>query len=103
MGSANLNRRGLALDTEMNVQAVAPDVVHELRVRLWSEHLEKAERDVSGDSTRVIDELWRPISEEQRNRRERGEPQTHRLSEIPNLSRRTRRLLGPVQGLLVDG
>jgi phosphatidylserine/phosphatidylglycerophosphate/cardiolipin synthase-like enzyme len=73
------------------------------RLRLWAEHLETNERSVAGDSTTVIDEQWRPLAEEQRRRREHGEPQTHRLSELPHLSRRTRRLLGPVQGLLVDG
>jgi len=103
IGSANLNEHSLFNDTEANIVCCDAELARSTRIRLWSEHLEKAERDVSGDSTRVIDELWRPISEEQRNRRERGEPQTHRLSEIPNLSRRTRRLLGPVQGLLVDG
>ena len=57
----------------------------------------------TGDSTAVVDTIWRPIAEEQRRLREAGLPQTHRLSELPGLSRRTRRLLGPVQGLLVDG
>jgi hypothetical protein len=47
--------------------------------------------------------LWRPIAEEQRHRREHGLEQTHRLSELPHLSRRSRRLRGPLQGLLVDG
>ncbi len=103
LGSANLNEHSLFNDTEVNIVCREPQLARATRIRLWAEHLETSERAVSGDSTRVVDELWRPIAEEQRRRRERGEEQTHRLSEIPNLSRRKRRLLGPVQGLLVDG
>jgi len=47
--------------------------------------------------------VWRPIAGEQLRRRQVGEPPTHGLVEIPHLSSRSRRLLGPVQGLLVDG
>ena len=42
-------------------------------------------------------------AEEQVARRNRGEPLTHRLVRLPAVSRRTRRLLGPLQGLVVDG
>jgi phosphatidylserine/phosphatidylglycerophosphate/cardiolipin synthase-like enzyme len=103
VGSANLNEHSLFNDSEANIVCCNPVLARGTRIRLWAEHLEKDERAVSGDSTRVVDELWRPIAEEQAARRERGEPQTHRLSEIPNLSRRSRRLRGPLQGLLVDG
>jgi hypothetical protein len=58
---------------------------------------------VSGDPTQVVDELWKPIAEQQLARRRAGEPPTHRLCLLPHLSKRTRRLLGPLQGLLVDG
>jgi phosphatidylserine/phosphatidylglycerophosphate/cardiolipin synthase-like enzyme len=47
--------------------------------------------------------LWKPLSEEQLARRQRGEPLTHRLARLPHVSRRSRRLLGPVQSLLVHG
>ena len=103
IGSANLNEHSLFNDTEANIVCLEPALVRATRLRLWAEHLERSEYAVSADSTRVIDELWRPVAEEQLRRRERGEPQTHRLSELPRLSRRTRRLLGPVQGLFVDG
>ena len=103
IGSANLNEHSLFNDTEVNVVACDPELARRTRLRLWAEHLETNERKVSGDSTKVIDEQWRPLAEEQRRRRERGEHQTHRLSQLPHLSRRTRRLRGPVQGLLVDG
>jgi len=52
---------------------------------------------------RAIDELWRPISKEQLERRLAGEPLTHRLARLPRVSRRTARLLGPLNGMLVDG
>ena len=103
LGSANLNEHSLFNDTEVNVVACDPALARGTRLRLWAEHLKRSEAAVSGDPTKVVDELWRPLAEEQRRRRERGEQQTHRLSELPHLSRRTRRLLGPVQGLLVDG
>ena len=103
LGSANLNEHSLFNDTEVNVVACDPALARATRLRLWAEHLEQPERSVSGDPAKVIDELWRPIAEEQLRRREAGEPQTHRLSQLPHLSRRRRRLLGPVEGLLVDG
>jgi phosphatidylserine/phosphatidylglycerophosphate/cardiolipin synthase-like enzyme len=103
IGSANLNEHSLFNDTEVNIVTCDPALVRATRLRLWAEHLELPEPEVAGDTTRVIDEVWRPIAEEQRRLREAGQPQTHRLSQLPHLSRRTRRLLGPVQGLLVDG
>ena len=51
----------------------------------------------------MIDRLWKPIAEEQLARRRAGEPLTHRLVRLPHVSRRSGRLLGPLQGLLVDG
>jgi phosphatidylserine/phosphatidylglycerophosphate/cardiolipin synthase-like enzyme len=103
LGSANLNEHSLFNDTEMNIVCCDPALARRTRLRLWSEHLEQPQRRVSGDPTRVVDDVWRPIAEEQRRRRERGEAPTHRLSQLPHVSRRTRRLLGPLQGLLVDG
>jgi hypothetical protein len=67
---------------------------------LWEEHLESAA--VDGDPAAVIDEQWRPIASEQLERRRAGAPLTHHLVELPGVSRRTRRLLGPLDALLVD-
>jgi phosphatidylserine/phosphatidylglycerophosphate/cardiolipin synthase-like enzyme len=103
LGSANLNEHSMFNDTEVNVVACDAALARGTRLRLWAEHLERKPDEVSGDPTRVIDELWRPLAEEQRRRVEAGLPQTHRLSQLPHLSRRTRRLMGPVTGLLVDG
>jgi phosphatidylserine/phosphatidylglycerophosphate/cardiolipin synthase-like enzyme len=103
VGSANLNEHSLFNDTEANIVCCDPSVARATRLRVWAEHLEMSEGDVSGPTAKVVDELWRPIAEEQRHRREHGLEQTHRLSELPHLSRRSRRLRGPLQGLLVDG
>jgi phosphatidylserine/phosphatidylglycerophosphate/cardiolipin synthase-like enzyme len=103
VGSANLNEHSFFNDTEMNVVTCDPNVARETRLRLWAEHLERSVEEVSGEPAQVIDALWRPIAAEQLERRERGEPLTHRLLELPGVSRRSMALLGPVHGLFVDG
>ena len=50
-----------------------------------------------------VDERWWPPAEEQRARLDRGEATTHRLALLRGISRRTRGVLGPIDGLLVDG
>jgi phosphatidylserine/phosphatidylglycerophosphate/cardiolipin synthase-like enzyme len=103
LGSANLNEHSFFNDTEMNVVTCDPAVARETRLRLWSEHLESSIEEVSGDPARVIDGMWRPIAEEQRARLERGQALTHRLRELPGVSRRSMALLGPLDSLVVDG
>jgi hypothetical protein len=71
--------------------------------RLWSEHLELPVEQLQRDPIEVIDELWKPISKEQLERRTAGLPLTHRLVCLPHVSKRSGRLLGPLSGLLVDG
>jgi hypothetical protein len=87
----------------MNVVTCDHAVARQTRLRLWAEHLERSVEEVAGAAARVVDELWRPIASEQLERRKRGEPQTHRLLELPGVSRRSMGLLGPVDSLLVDG
>jgi phosphatidylserine/phosphatidylglycerophosphate/cardiolipin synthase-like enzyme len=103
LGSANLNEHSLFNDTEMNFVAHDPDLASQTRRRLWAEHLELPIDEVPGDPTKAIDELWKPISKEQLQRREEGHPLTHRLVRLPNVSRRSGRALGPFSGILVDG
>jgi phosphatidylserine/phosphatidylglycerophosphate/cardiolipin synthase-like enzyme len=103
VGSANLNEHSLFNDTEMNVVTCDEGVARATRLRLWAEHLERSQQNLSADPTRVVDELWKPIAEEQYERRQSGRPPTHRLCLLPGVSRRSGRLLGPLQGLLVDG
>ena len=103
IGSANLNEHSLFNDTEMNVVCRDPEVVRGTRLRLWAEHLELDRADVAAPPSEIVDRFWKPISREQRARRSAGLPLTHRLVELPGLSSRTERLLGPLQGLIVDG
>ena len=103
VGSANLNDHSLFNDTEMNIVTHDPAIARQTRLRLWAEHLELSIDQVDGAPARVIDDYWKPISKEQLARREAGEPLTHRLVRLQHVSRRSSRLLGPLQGLLVDG
>jgi phosphatidylserine/phosphatidylglycerophosphate/cardiolipin synthase-like enzyme len=103
LGSANLNEHSLFNDTEMNFVAHDPDLASQTRRRLWAEHLELSIDELALDPTKAIDELWKPISKEQLQRREEGHPLTHRLVRLPNVSRRSGRALGPFSGILVDG
>jgi phosphatidylserine/phosphatidylglycerophosphate/cardiolipin synthase-like enzyme len=103
LGSANLNEHSLFNDSEVNLVCDDPDLARATRLSLWAEHLERTPDEVAGDPARVVDELWRPIAEEQLARRGRGEPLTHRLLRLPHVSRRADRLRGPLKGLLVDG
>lgn len=103
IGSANLNEHSLFNDTEMNVVTCDADLARETRLRLWSEHLERSVADLQGDPCELIDKLWLPIATEQLHRRKRGDSPTHRLQELPGVSRRSMALLGPLQGVVVDG
>jgi len=102
VGSANLNSHSLFNDTEMNVVTLDPRVARETRLRLWSEHLESPVEAIDGDPTDVFERFWEPISEEQLDRLQRGEPLTHRLVKLPGVSRRHRRVLGPILGHIYD-
>jgi phosphatidylserine/phosphatidylglycerophosphate/cardiolipin synthase-like enzyme len=104
IGSANLNAHSLLNDTEGNVVTLDPELARGTRVRLWAEHVELDESAVAGAAPSAqVDEHWRPIAAEQLERRRSGGPPTHRLLAMPGVSRRTRRLLGPLEGLFDDG
>jgi phosphatidylserine/phosphatidylglycerophosphate/cardiolipin synthase-like enzyme len=102
LGSANLNEHSLFNDTEMNLVTHDPRLAQQTRLRLWAEHLQRPISEASGDPVDVIERLWKPIAQEQADRRKRGERATHRLTLLPGISRRSRLLLGPLQGLVVD-
>src|SRR5437764_10867266 len=103
VGSANLNAHSLLNDSEMNVTSDDAELARQTRVRLWAEHLEMDEPSVDAmDPTALIDEHWRPIAREQLRRREAGQVPTHHLLALPGVSRRSGRLLGPLQGLVDD-
>jgi phosphatidylserine/phosphatidylglycerophosphate/cardiolipin synthase-like enzyme len=103
VGSANLNDHSLFNDSEVCLVTDDADLARRTRLRLWSEHLECAEDEIDGDPTDVIDDRWRPTAEEQLRRRRSGEPMTHRLTRLDHVSRHSDRILGPLQGLVVDG
>jgi phosphatidylserine/phosphatidylglycerophosphate/cardiolipin synthase-like enzyme len=103
LGSANLNEHSLFNDTEMNIVSHDPELARQTRLRLWAEHLERPIEEIPSDPIDAIDDLWKPISRDQLERRDAGLPLTHRLVRLPNMSRRSGRALGPVTGLLVDG
>ena len=103
VGSANLNDHSLLNDSELNVVTHDAALARTTRLALWAEHLESTPAQVDGDPATVVDHQWRPIAEEQLDRRRRGLPLTHRLMRLDHVSRRSARLLGPLQGLVVDG
>jgi phosphatidylserine/phosphatidylglycerophosphate/cardiolipin synthase-like enzyme len=103
LGSANLNAHSFFNDSEVNVVTCDAALARDTRLRLWAAHLERDIDEVAGDASTVVDELWLPIAAEQRERSNRGEPLTHGLVQLPATSRRSERLLGPLQALLVDG
>ena len=103
VGSANLNDHSMYNDTEAAIVTDDADLARQTRLRLWAEHLECSPADVSGDPTEIIDEVWRPRAEQQFERRRDGLPMTHRISRLDHVSVRTSLLLGPLQGLMVDG
>ena len=103
VGSANLNEHSLFNDTEVNIATCDPVLARQTRLALWAEHLNRAVEEIDRDPTTVIDDLWGPIAEEQLHNRKCGLALTHRLMELPAVSRRTERLVGPLRGLLIDG
>src|SRR5579884_2058253 len=91
IGSANLNDHSLFNDTEVCLITCDEELARATRVRLWREHLDRDEAD--GPPAQVVDELWRPIAEGEQDR----------VTLLPGVSRRSAALLGPINGLLVDG
>ncbi|HEY1563986.1 MAG TPA: phosphatidylserine/phosphatidylglycerophosphate/cardiolipin synthase family protein [Gaiellaceae bacterium] len=103
VGSANLNEHSLFNDTEVNVVVRDPALARELRLRLWEEHLERPREEIDGDPARVFDELWLPLAEERLERRRRDGWADGKLTLLPQVSRRSEALWGPLNGLFVDG
>jgi phosphatidylserine/phosphatidylglycerophosphate/cardiolipin synthase-like enzyme len=65
-GSANLNGRGLATDSELNVSMTDPRVIRELRLRLWAEHLGCAEEELrDADPRAILTGRWVKAAHEQ--------------------------------------
>jgi phosphatidylserine/phosphatidylglycerophosphate/cardiolipin synthase-like enzyme len=92
IGSANLNAHSFYNDTEACVITCDEELVRSTRVRLWREHL--GTDDVAGSAHDVVDHAWAPTAESDAS---------HHLALLPHVSRRSRGVLGPLNGLLVDG
>jgi phosphatidylserine/phosphatidylglycerophosphate/cardiolipin synthase-like enzyme len=104
IGSANLNAHSLFNDTEMNVVCDDPELARQTRLRLWAEHLQLDRSELEHlEPVTAVDEFWRPITAEQLRRHRLHQAPTHRLVGLPGVSRRSRRLLGPLAGLVDDG
>jgi phosphatidylserine/phosphatidylglycerophosphate/cardiolipin synthase-like enzyme len=103
IGSANLNAHSFFNDTEVNVQLFDQALARATRLRLWSEHLELPEDEISGDPADIVDRLWIPIARHERERRHTGQRREHRLRELTPGSRKLERLLGPMDAIVVDG
>ena len=100
--SANLNERSLFNDSEVNVCCEDAALATGVRERLWAEHLEVPIEQVSAtEPAQLVDDVWRPVAAEQAERRE-PTTLTHRLIRLPGVSRRSRRLLGPLDYFAVD-
>jgi len=103
VGSANLNEHSFFNDTEVNVVVRDEELARAARLRLWSEHLERPADEIAGDPTQLVDEVWRPLAEEQLERRRKDNWSPHRLTLLPHVSRRVNAIWGPLNGLIVDG
>jgi phosphatidylserine/phosphatidylglycerophosphate/cardiolipin synthase-like enzyme len=104
VGSANINAHSFFNDTEMCVATDDAVLARDTRIRLWAEHLELEEAVVASmPAAELVDSHWLPIAREQLERSRAGAAPTHRLLELPGVSRRSSRLLGPLAGLFDDG
>jgi phosphatidylserine/phosphatidylglycerophosphate/cardiolipin synthase-like enzyme len=85
IGSANLNEHSLFNDTEACVITCDEELARGTRIALWREHLERDDPSFETWVERAHDDEY------------------DQLRLLPHISRRTRRFLGPINGLLVDG
>ena len=103
VGSANLNEHSMFNDTEMNVVTHDEALARATRLKLWSEHLGRPAAELEGDPAEIVDRLWRPLAQGQLERQRQGLPLEENLVLLPHVSRRANAILGPINGLVVDG
>lgn len=76
-GSANLNSRGLQSDAEINVSVLDATTAHDLRMRLWLEHLQSAPSERAKlDDPQTGLAVMRSSAQSNLERVRRGEPLT---------------------------
>ncbi len=86
---------------DVHVRAGGPDLVSHPRQRLRT--VDQDRERAADPWCRVAGNPWKPISAEQLARWNAHRRLTHRLMRLPELSRRSERILGPFQGFIVDG
>ena len=90
VGSANLNEHSLFNDSEMNVVTLRRGAGPRHAAAAVGRAPRARRRGGRRCPAPVVDELWRPVAAEQLARRRAGAPPTHRLCELPGVSRRAR-------------
>ena len=103
IGSANLNEHSLFNDTEMNVVTHDERLARSTRLRLWAEHLELAKPSRTAIRPRSSTALAADGGGAAAAATSRLCRSRTGSSLLPGVSARSGRLLGPLQGLLVDG
>ena len=102
IGSANLNEHSLFNDTEVDVVTCDPGArPRHAAAALGGAPRARGRRRRPGDASSTSSGARSPS--EQLERRRAGAPLTHHLVELPGVCRRSRRLLGPLDALVVDG
>ena len=62
-GSANLNGRGMATDSEINLSTTDTAVIRRLRLRLWAEHLGSTEEELAdADPVRLLGQRFPTVA-----------------------------------------
>jgi phosphatidylserine/phosphatidylglycerophosphate/cardiolipin synthase-like enzyme len=62
-GSANLNGRGMATDSEINLSTTDNSTIRQLRLRLWAEHMGCAEKELTdADPVTLLRARWPMIA-----------------------------------------
>jgi phosphatidylserine/phosphatidylglycerophosphate/cardiolipin synthase-like enzyme len=65
-GSANLNGRGMATDSEINLSTTDTAAIRRLRLRLWAEHLGSSEEELADDDpVMLLDQRFPAVAREQ--------------------------------------
>ncbi len=92
IGSANINLRSMEYDSEINVGALDPAGARALRLKLWREHLDPAERVPPEDDIREWVELWRQTAQANEEAVERDAPLRGNVRFIENKERMDNRI-----------
>jgi phosphatidylserine/phosphatidylglycerophosphate/cardiolipin synthase-like enzyme len=76
LGSANLNQRSMAVDSEINLAAIAPEKASELRQRIWGELGGSKATGKSGSRDDTVEAFgnWKAIMDENANKKAAGAP-----------------------------